>query len=1689
MKKKILSILLSAALLIGTLPIYISAENISPAKPDGDGSKETPYLISSAAELIWFADLINDESHYAEFSDACAELTADIDLSGVACWYPIGNSFNHESNLWYTGTFDGKNHKITNVTVPTSAGATFGGVFGLLGESATIKNLGVENINVYCRGAAGGIAGGTTLTDNKVTISHCYAANVTLDAPNNNRNAGGIIGGMWGTLSDYGVDNCFAYNVNITDETLNRGYIVGYDAVVNDSYCYYNSTSAATETTGTLASAEEFASGKIAYLLNGEVRHGTKWYQNIGGDNADLFPVLDSTHGKVALNDDEYESVICTDHVFGERIHTAPTCTEYGYYSSICTVCDYYFEETDYDAPPLGHSLDGGVITGPSCFENGYITYICTRCGETITEDNPGAPAIGHHSFDEDGFCTVCGEPEPCVTVTRENAASFGIDNSFSGYFAIGSAGNLYWFADFVTNNDTVVKGVLVNDIVVNENVLDENGDLNDGNFREWVPMCGGSLDFKGFFEGCGHTISGLVVTHDFICNGFFAKFNKGSRIYNTIIKDSYFYGSSFVGGICAANYFGEIKNCEVHATVEGTSDAVGGICGIVQGHYEYNVNYGEIVDSRFYGKVHSTNACGGIVGRVTGAFGGDQEKCVTVKGCENFGDVSAVNSAGGIFYDNVNLKVTACANHGTVTANNAAGLGVRMDGTNSVLTDSYNDGTVYGTNGAGLVHTTYWDSVLSNCYNAGQVLAHTSASLVIKMGSEHKKLYTINNGLYLFNNDHNIPDYRYEFTQEEFASGEAAYTMNEYEGSNIWRQKLPEMVLPTADTSKPIVNKYEAEAGGYYYANEPCTHSYQSTHLEATCISCGKMVYVCPLCSHSYTVDIASEPVNSANHDYINGLCTRCGGKDIPVLNAQGIYEICSFGQLYWFSSLVNGSEFACDYDEENNPDGTKQNAAANAVLTADISMNGNTAFAPIGSTEDGFRGTFDGCGHTLGDFVITADYAGVFGTVKGEVKNLCIDSAEITSEGEYCGILAALLGDGALVENCCVINSALNYAETAAAGFIAGAAIPGKIKNSYTFGCTASDDNAGGIVGKTITDTYSPLTEGSVINCYTDAQRLITQKPAVLPGEGEANVSDERFTSGEITYKLNGDQEQTVWYQNIKSEPDTLPVLDADHAAVYRFDNPRLPYGNTTLCAHENISSQTFAPACGKKGFTVLTCDDCGIEFITDYTAALEHKFNNGICTLCGECAAADVIQNAAAAAEYELDNSYIGYAAISNIGTLKWYNNKLNEYPEMLLNAVLTDDMTFNENLLELSYEVIADSANKFEPIGTSDNPYKSTFDGNGHTLSGIYIQSGASETGFIGELSGGTVKNLKLAESFVEGGDYTGGICGKMHAEGSLITDCEFSGKVYGNECIGGIVGGIDRYGDIKNSKAYGTVSGYEKVGGIAGSIYNSVVSNCENNAEVNAVNYYCGGIFGFANAGNVLYCINNGEINGYRTVGGIAGWMYYKNTTLKHSYNTGNVSGSQYVGGIAGGASGNAKVSDCFSVGRVTAQSNAGGIAGNADSSSISNCCYDNTAFTCSAFGSLGVACPNCTAYTSEQFASGEAAYNLNKNENAEIWYQTLNGLNVYPVFENSQDSVYKYSLADGDGYFNRFDIDSDGDDDSADYRIILNIAAGDISSYTSEQIQKSDIDGDGCTDILDCMFYSLIINNTVDRGF
>ena len=139
----------------------------------GDGTVNKPFLISTAAELAWFRDHVNENYDNVKSS---AKLTADIDLSDFChaaddskiekSWVPIGNSNNK-----YQGTFDGNNKTITNLYI--NASQLNVGLFGCTYEG-TIKNLtfeyaNVTNTNNYVGVLVGKAFGGSTLQNIKIS--------------------------------------------------------------------------------------------------------------------------------------------------------------------------------------------------------------------------------------------------------------------------------------------------------------------------------------------------------------------------------------------------------------------------------------------------------------------------------------------------------------------------------------------------------------------------------------------------------------------------------------------------------------------------------------------------------------------------------------------------------------------------------------------------------------------------------------------------------------------------------------------------------------------------------------------------------------------------------------------------------------------------------------------------------------------------------------------------------------------------------------------------------------------------------------------------------------------------------------------------------------------------------------------------------------------------------------------------------------------------------------------------------------------------------------------------------------------------------------------------------------------------------------------------------------------------------
>ena len=273
----------------------------------------------------------------------------------------------------------------------------------------------------------------------------------------------------------------------------------------------------------------------------------------------------------------------------------------------------------------------------------------------------------------------------------------------------------------------------------------------------------------------------------------------------------------------------------------------------------------------------------------------------------------------------------------------------------------------------------------------------------------------------------------------------------------------------------------------------------------------------------------------------------------------------------------------------------------------------------------------------------------------------------------------------------------------------------------------------------------------------------------------------------------------------------------------------------------------------------------------------------------------------------------------------------------------------------------------------PIGKDkDHMYNGTFDGDGHTISGLHCSvSSGDVAGLFGVIgSSGVVKNVGIADSSVvatTGQDaYAGGVCGWNTG---TIENCYNTGDVSGTGTStdgSGYAGGVCGWntGTIENCYNTGEVSGiygFVSVGGVCG-FNGGTIENCYNTGDVSGTGtssngtVYAGGVCGF-NDGTIENCYNTGEVSGtgtssygYVYAGGVCGW----NTgTIENCYNTGDVSGTSeygfvYAGGVCGVNDGTIK--NCYNTGEVSGTAtdyfgdvNAGGVCGWNYYGTIENC--------------------------------------------------------------------------------------------------------------------------------------------------
>ena len=197
----------------------------------------------------------------------------------------------------------------------------------------------------------------------------------------------------------------------------------------------------------------------------------------------------------------------------------------------------------------------------------------------------------------------------------------------------------------------------------------------------------------------------------------------------------------------------------------------------------------------------------------------------------------------------------------------------------------------------------------------------------------------------------------------------------------------------------------------------------------------------------------------------------------------------------------------------------------------------------------------------------------------------------------------------------------------------------------------------------------------------------------------------------------------------------------------------------------------------------------------------------------------------------------------------------------------------------------------------PIGTDyDNSYTGTFDGGGHTITGLTITTKDQFVGLFGYLNrAGTVKNVVMEGIQITSNHMFGNTGGVAGFSWGTIENCSVSGSVSGTKCVGGVVG-AQKAGSITGCSSSATVKGTVDVGGVAGEKWGSMTA-CYATGNVtleidSPKNLSGGGLVGFNGGSGVLACYATGNVTstgsstGNVHIGGLFGDNY---TTVTACY--------------------------------------------------------------------------------------------------------------------------------------------------------------------------------------------------------
>ena len=547
-----------------------------------------------------------------------------------------------------------------------------------------------------------------------------------------------------------------------------------------------------------------------------------------------------------------------------------------------------------------------------------------------------------------------------------------------------------------------------------------------------------------------------------------------------------------------------------------------------------------------------------------------------------------------------------------------------------------------------------------------------------------------------------------------------------------------------------------------------------------------------------------------------LSGLLFLAGTSSWALDEKDGVYQIGSAADLKAFAELVNANN----------------GQSFNAVLTADIVAADDQPTIGMPNNSVWFRGSFDGQGHTLTlnlksadadaeEIVMTDDPWALFPRLAGNISNLRLKGLVASGGNKFTsGLAGRVEAEGVVISNIYseVEITSRRVGDSSHGGIVGRPSAGTTVLNNCIFAGylhSETSTNCGGLIGwsgnPTTLNNCAMLGEIKI----SDADES-TNKIGRNPGNVKRNnvyylskgldyevpsditqITEEELASGALCFMLNGDQSTIGFWQTIGTDPVPLPFKEG-HQQVF---------GQGTFnCDGTQIGDFTYSNSGGNP-------------------TVPDHEFVNGFCKNCGASDPDFLKQNAD------------GYYELGSAAQMVWFAKAVaaGQTPS---DAVLTSDIAFDD-----------ETSAEFIPIGTADNMYRGSFDGQGHTISGLVVNIDQNDLGLFGTVGGGTtIKNIILDQTCSLTGKGYVGLVGCFR-DGSGELHLENLGNEGSVTASGPNAGGVIGCNYNNNNNMYllncystGPISGGNESAQITGWLGSNLgyMENCWSISEVNGL---------------------------------------------------------------------------------------------------------------------------------------------------------------------------------------------------------------------------------------------------------